>query len=182
MNQMQMLPRMAMDQTPNGAFVHVESLGEFRLSVRAVGNEAEDFLGLFLCQFRVVVRLAVVVRVALFRASVFLDAVAHVVERCAAKQMARITAHAIVAAMTDMMASWHRAIGQLVRSPMGADILDAFSTWMWPRKTAVALLIDVTCPRPTVIWSALLDTAPQSFNERLSCVDSVRHSRKYSIR
>lgn len=141
---MQMLPRMAMNQTPDRALVNAEVFSDGCL-LFATLDAFNDFQSLRFCQSCVTIVAALVVMALGFGASVFANAITHVVNATAEKQVIRIAAQTNVASMTDQFVIWNRSMRKDIGETVGAPL------WFGPDNT-VASMVHGSSPEPAFGW------------------------------
>lgn len=91
------------------------------------------------------------------------DTVQHVVSRCAKKQMCRVAAWRVVAAVTDAKAPIERPVRQPERHPMGTDVVE---TPVLAHECLAVTATSRSCrPRPAVVRSAFVNVVPEGFRK-----------------
>jgi hypothetical protein len=137
--------------------VHADSIfiGQGLLEYPALGISAADFAHLFLSEFRAVVRFA-------FRSIVvgltsLAQHVGVVVSMGAGKQVCRIAAWRIVAAVTDDQPLGDRSVGEFISETMGTK-KDIPLRSDYP----IAVVVPITCPLPAFIRFLAIHTRPES--------------------
>lgn len=105
-----------------------------------------------------------VVRPARLIPALLREAIAHVVLLRAEKQVGRITAARVIAAVADVQGRIYRAVSQLIGDAVGVDLSQSFRGGA--ANAAVTEPARTACPRPAFVRCALADAAPQSFCKR----------------